>query len=182
MKKKVEIVCILDRSGSMSSIMSEAVASLNSFIEGQKELPGKVKVTLVAFDDQYEIVLDRVKLNEVPVIKVEDVRPRGMTALNDAIGKTINNITAKNVVLLIQTDGFENASQEYNTKQVRDLIEAKKDAGWDISFIGAGIDAFATGSTYGIVKGKCLSIDKTAAGMENMRGFSAQTSFDYRSK
>lgn len=180
MKKKVEIVAILDRSGSMSNIMDEAIAALNHFVEEQKLLPGKAKFTLVGFDDRYEVVLDHVKLKDVQPIIIDQVRPRGMTALNDAIGKTINSIESDNVVLLIQTDGFENASSEYTTAQIKTLIESKTKAGWDISFIGAGVDAFAGGATLGVMSSKCVTVDKNARGMDQMRSYVSATTTEYR--
>ncbi|HAR37767.1 MAG TPA: hypothetical protein DCS09_03870, partial [Porphyromonadaceae bacterium] len=164
MKKKVEILCVLDRSGSMSSIMEEAVSAFNGFVEQQKTLPAKANLTLVAFDHEYTVVYDKVKLAEVQPLKVSDVPPRGMTALNDAIGRAMANVTSKNVVMLIQTDGHENASKEYTSEAVKKLIEEKKAIGWDISFIGAGIDAFASGSAYGILRDKCLSVGKNEKG------------------
>lgn len=180
MKKNVEILCILDRSGSMSNIMEEAVTAFNEFVTQQKELPGCANLTLVAFDNEYSVVMDKVCLKEVKELKVSDVRPRGMTALNDAIGKAINSVNSENVICLIQTDGYENASQEYNGKQVKELIAKKKEEGWDISFIGAGIDAFAAGQNYGLAADKCLSIDKTKQGMDTYKNFSCNVATSYR--
>jgi uncharacterized protein YegL len=179
-KKKVEILCILDRSGSMMSIIDETVAALNEFISQQKKLKGKATLTLVAFDNEYLVVHDRVDIKKVDPVSVSDVQPRGMTALNDAIGKTINSTKAKDVVLLIQTDGQENASQEYTTAQIKELVQAKEKEGWDISFIGAGIDAFSSGANYGLAANKCLSIDKTKEGMSQMRNYTCSVTTSYR--
>lgn len=181
MSKKVEIVCILDRSGSMSSIMDEAIGALNLFIDDQKKLPGKASFTLVAFDDRYEKVMDRIKLKDVRKISRSDVEPRGMTALNDAVGRTIASIDSKKVVLLIQTDGHENASSEYTTDQVKKMILEKEKAGWDISFIGAGIDAFQQGAQYGLKIDKCLTVSKSAAGMTDFGTYSNNVTRSYRS-
>jgi len=182
MKKKVEILCVLDRSGSMSLIMVEAVAAFNEFVKQQQKVPGKANLTLVAFDDQYKVVFDRIKIKDVPELKVTDVPPRGMTALNDAIGKAINNIPAKSkdVVLLIQTDGYENASQEYKSVQIKELIAGKEKLGWDISFIGAGVDAFSIGGDFGIKMDKCMNITKDAKGMRDYVTFTSSVATGYR--
>jgi hypothetical protein len=177
--KRMKIVCILDRSGSMGGIMVEAVAALNTFLKKQKELPGEAIVTLVAFDDQYEVVRN-VNLKDCKDITIDEVRPRGMTALNDAIGKTIASTKGKNVVLLIQTDGYENASKEYTTESIKEMIEEKKKKGWDISFIGAGIDAFAPGISYGILRDKCISITKDKRGMADYMVYTNSVTNAYR--
>lgn len=181
MKKQVEIICVLDRSGSMHNIMDEAIAALNSFIDDQKKIPGKASFTLVAFDDQYDVILDKIKLKKVRPITKEMVAPRGMTALNDAIGKTIAGVNSDDVVLLIQTDGQENASQEYTIDMVKELIAKKEKQGWDISFIGAGIDAFASGELYGLPSSKCISVDKTKDGMDQMSNYARGVTAAYRS-
>ena len=139
--------------------MDEAVAAFNTFIDEQKKLEGKAKVTLIAFDDRYEVVLVRVKLKDVKPLTVNAVLPRG-TALNDAIGKAINSVSSKrkDVVLLIQTDGGENSSREFKTSQVNEMIKAKEQLGWDVTFIGAGIDAFDVGMNYGIKRGNIMAV------------------------
>lgn len=182
MGKTTEIVCILDRSGSMDDIMPECVNALNEFLEEQKKLPGKAKVTLVAFDNQYIVVFDRLKLKTCPRINITDVMPRGMTALYDAIGKTIDRLEGKkDVVMLIQTDGFENASREYDLEKVREMIKAKKAEGWDISFMGSNIDAHTTGTKMGVDVGKTVNIPKDQAGMAKLRTYATVTATSYRS-
>jgi Mg-chelatase subunit ChlD len=168
--KVVDILCILDRSGSMSGIMEEAIGAFNEFVNEQKKLEGTdARLTLVTFDNRYDVLFDKVDIKEVRELTIDDASPRGMTALNDAIGKAINSVDNNDVVLLIQTDGYENASREYNTTQIKELIDKKKGLGWDISFIGADVDAFAAGANYGILADKCLNIDKTVKGMTQYR-------------
>jgi hypothetical protein len=183
-KNKVEILALLDRSGSMYSIIHEAVAAFNTFIEAQKALDtnDKVKVTLACFDDRYELVFDRVDLHNLPELTVAMVQPRGMTGLNDAIGKLVNGAKypSRDTVLLVQTDGYENASQEYTAKQIKELIEAKETAGWDVNFIGAGIDAFSVSKGLGFSQLKSLSIDANAEGMQAYGASIAATTTMYR--
>lgn len=146
MSNNIEILCLLDRSGSMNLIIEEAVGAFNTFIEEQRELSkdldDKVKVTLASFDNHYEVVFDRVKLDKVPELTVEQVMPRGMTGLNDAIGKLITEAKHpdRDTIVLIQTDGYENASQEFSGEQIKELVAKKESEGWDFTFIGAGLN------------------------------------------
>lgn len=188
-EKVVEILALMDRSGSMSGIINEAVGSFNEFIKQQKELNdgNVVIVTLASFDDKYETVFDRVLLDKVPELTVDMVIPRGMTALNDAIGKLVNSAQnpERPTVLLIQTDGMENASQEYTTEAIKKLITSKEEAGWDVNFIGAGMDQIAVQNMArerGIQLSKSIAVSADAEGMDNMRAFYASTTTEYRSK
>ena len=184
MKNKVEILALLDRSGSMYHIMPEAVGAFNSFIKAQQELESndKVKVTLAAFDDRYELIFDRVKLNEMPELTVDMVQPRGLTALNDSIGKLISGAKypLRDTVLLVQTDGFENASQEYSPNRIKQLIEEKEAAGWDVNFIGAGIDAFSVSEGLGFSLHKSHTVAANSQGMADFGATMAATTSIYR--
>jgi Mg-chelatase subunit ChlD len=183
MEKTVDILVVFDRSGSMQNIQNEMVGALNSFIENQRKIPGKVKFTMVIFDNQIDVLFNKVDLESVREIKYDDVTPRGMTALNDAIGQAINLINNENVVMLIQTDGFENNSKEFTKQHIKKIIEEKKKLGWDISFTGAGLDAFeAGGINYGITKDKCFSFNKNVRGVENFTDYIEDCTTVYRSK
>lgn len=182
MAKKVEIICIMDRSGSMEPIMAETVGAFNAFVQQQQELPGKARLTLIAFDHEYTVVLDRVKLKQVPELTVADLPPRGMTALNDAVGRAVRSMETDAVVCLIQTDGHENASTEYSTDQVKALLDEKKKDGWEISFIGAGIDAFAVGGSFGLKLDECLSVERTEAGVKEFGERISEVSTAFRQK
>lgn len=178
---KTEIICIMDRSGSMAPIMVEAIAAFNTFVAEQKKVPGKAKLTLAVFDDRYDVIFDRVKLSEVPTLTEHEITARGMTALNDAIGKTINSAKqSKKTICLIQTDGNENCSGEYTNEQIKQLIADKTADGWEFQFVGAGIDAFAAGSVYGLTKGQCINVDSSAAGMRNYSSAIAGVTTSYR--
>lgn len=180
--KVVDIVVVLDRSGSMWGIQTEMVGAFNNFIEEQKKLSGRARVTLVIFDDQIDVLWDKIDINEVPELKIEDVTPRGLTALNDAIGTSINNVKNDNVVLLIQTDGYENTSKEYDTHKIKEIINEKKKDGWDISFLGADIDGFSEGGAkYNLDANKCFSFKKNTKGTEEFTRYVNQTSTSYRS-
>ena len=164
MSKTTEIICILDRSGSMGTIMTEAMGALISFVDEQKKLPGEANFTLVAFDDQYEVKYNKMPLAQVGHISF--IEPRGMTALYDAIGKAVNSaISAEKAIVLIQTDGQENSSREYNNEKIKQLIADREKAGWQFVFIGAGIDAFASGAAIGLSAQSCVNVAASAEGM-----------------
>lgn len=169
-RNKVEILALMDRSGSMGGIMQEAIGAFNNFIKEQRELDvnDKVKVTLAAFDDRYELIFDRVKLEDLPELTNEMVYARGMTALYDSVGKLITEAKYPNrdTVLLIQTDGHENGSREFTNESIRKLIKKKEKAGWDVNFIGAGIDE-KQAMDMGIARHKFVNVAASAVGMND---------------
>jgi uncharacterized protein YegL len=156
-----ELVFILDRSGSMGGLESDTIGGFNSMIEKQKKEPGKVYVSTVLFDNRSEVLHDRIKLEDVPLMTEKDYYVRGSTALVDAIGGAIHHIVnihkhareedvPEKTMFIITTDGMENASRHYSSNQIKAMIERQKEAGWEFLFIGANIDAVETAGRYGI--------------------------------
>ena len=166
------LVFILDRSGSMQPVESDAIGGFNSFVESQKKLEGEATMTLVLFDDVITTVHDRLKLSEVPVLTDEVFVPRGMTALFDAVGRTIADIKTtkqpnEKVIIAILTDGHENASKEYQGQQVADLIKEVEDVlGWEVLFLGANIDVTKVAQQLNIKGGKFATFAASSAGMD----------------
>ena len=162
MKKNLtELVFILDRSGSMAGLESDTLGGYNGFLQKQKALDGECTLTTVLFDNDYEVLHDRINLQAVAPLTDKDYYVRGCTALLDAMGKTIRKISqvqemtapdyrAEKVLFVIITDGLENASREFTTKQVKHMIEAQKKQGREFIFLGANMDAVETASQYGI--------------------------------
>ena len=160
----VQIVCILDRSGSMANLAEDTIGGYNSFLAKQKENPGTAEVTTVLFDNQYEVIADGVNLTEIADLTPETYYARGTTALLDAVGMTINSLLGKmekekicpekrRVLFMIMTDGLENASREYNKATVKSLIEATtENYHWNYIFMGANIDSAQEASSIGIKK------------------------------
>lgn len=158
----VQIICILDRSGSMRELADDTIGGYNSFLDKQKQNPGKAEVTTILFDDQYEIFSESVDINEAKHLTSEEYFARGTTALLDALGRTVSNTLGKmekekicpakrRVLLLIMTDGLENSSREYNKSAVKSLIEATtKEYNWNYIFIGANIDSVSEAKSLGI--------------------------------
>ena len=159
-----EIVYILDRSGSMSGLEKDTIGGYNSFLEKQKKEDGDAIVTTILFDDKYDMVHDRVDIKKVKPLTNKEYYARGMTALLDAIGRTINYIDSRHkhalesevpakTIVVITTDGYENASREFDSGKVKAMIETqKKELGWEFLFIGANIDAVETAKDFGITQ------------------------------
>lgn len=175
-----EIILITDRSGSMGSIAVEAQGGINSFITEQAEAGREANLTLVEFDDKIDRVYDRVNLTEVGEYVL---LPRGMTALYDAIGSTINGFDVEEgtkVVVVITTDGAENNSREYSAGTIKALIEEKTEQGWEFMFLAANQDAVETGGQLGIRKGATVTFD--ASGEGATRAFAAASEYSNNSR
>lgn len=157
-----ELVFILDRSGSMSGLEKDTIGGFNSMIEKQKKQAGECYVSTVLFDNESDVIHDRVKLSEIKQMTEEDYYVRGCTALIDAIGGAIHHIgnihkyarpedVPEHTMFIITTDGMENASHRYTSDRVKHMIERQKEKyGWEFLFIGANIDAVETAAQYGI--------------------------------
>ena len=158
-KDHAELVCIIDRSGSMEAIRSDVIGGFNTFIESQRQVPGTASVTLVLFDNQYEVAYQNVDLKSVENLTDKTFVPRGTTALLDAVGRTINEVGARlaktdehdrpeKVMVCILTDGMENASKEFSRTKIHEMITHQRDNyQWEFSFLAANQDAFAEAVT-----------------------------------
>lgn len=163
MKKDLtEIIFIIDRSGSMDRLTQDTIGGFNSFIENQKKEAGEAKLTTVLFDDNYEVLHDGVDLKEVKPLTDKEYYARGTTALLDAVGKTITEVgnrlsntpeeeRPEKVMVIITTDGAENASKEYTKSKVKEMIEEQTNKySWVFMFLGANIDAVSEAQSIGI--------------------------------
>ncbi len=177
MKKDLtELVFILDRSGSMSGLEDDTIGGYNSMLEKQKKEPGEAILTTVLFDNNYEILHDRINIKGVAPITDKEYYVRGTTALLDAIGMTINKIVnvqkhtakeeqAEKVMFVIITDGMENSSREYSYTQIRKMIEHQKNNyNWEYIFLGANIDAVETAGRFGIDKDRAVNYHADSEG------------------
>ena len=173
-----ELVFILDRSGSMSGLESDTIGGFNSMIEKQKKQDGGCYVSTVLFDDESEVLHDRVKLSDISKMTDNDYTVRGCTALIDAIGGAIHHIgnihkyarpedVPEHTMFVITTDGQENASHKYTSEQVKKMIERQKEKyGWEFLFIGANIDAVETAARYGIDKDRAVNYNPDGKGTQ----------------
>lgn len=182
----LEIVCVADASGSMASIRTDAEGGYNAFIEEQKKGDGRVVVTLVTFNNLHQMIYEAKPVQDVPLFNLV---PRGGTALYDALGHTINAVTARHaemkeedrpskVIFIISTDGHENCSTEFNRAQVNDMIRHQETKhNWETVYLGANQDAFAVGQTLGIQSSRIVNFAASAKGTEALyRGLSRAVS------
>lgn len=172
MKKNVtDIIFILDRSGSMYSIEKETISGYNNFLKKQRNGKGDVFVTTVLFDDKYELLYSREKINNVSKLTSKEYFSRGCTALMDAVGKTIKTMESTitdnhRIIFVIMTDGLENASVEYNREQVKKLIKKHKE--WEFVFLGANIDSYKEGNSIGIDNKRIANFKQDSASVGNV--------------
>lgn len=181
----VEIVAIVDQSGSMDKVRDDTIGGFNAFLESQKELGGNANMTLVLFDDRYLVPIDGVALQDVAPLTRDTFRPLGWTAMNDAIGRAMTALEAKNpekAIICILTDGQENASKEYTAEVVKAKIKAAEDRGWEVIFLAANIDAFAAGSGLGILGGNTYAFTASAQGVASAFESMTLRSSSYRSE
>lgn len=153
------IAPLIDRSGSIQAVLSDYQGGLNAFLDEQKKVPGEAFVTLAQFDTTYDTIHIWKPITEVPHFTIE---PRGATALLDAMGRFIHDIgeyldglpeagKPEKVIIVVVTDGFENASTEYSYQMVRDAIKTQQDVWkWDFLFLGANMDAEQFGKGIGL--------------------------------
>jgi hypothetical protein len=173
-----ELVFVLDRSGSMESIRTDAIGGFNAFLSEQQKLEGDAHLTLVLFDHEYDRVLDAAPLADVPPLSEETYVPRGTTALLDAVGRTIDAVGARladtpeaerpgTVLMCILTDGLENASSDYTRDRVKEMIQHQQSKyGWEFQFLAANQDAFAEAGSIGIAQADAAPFMPSRAGTQ----------------
>ena len=179
MKKNLtELVFILDRSGSMSGLESDTIGGFNAMLEKQKKQDGECIVSTVLFNNDSQVIHDRVPLDKIEPMTERDYYVSGGTALIDAIGGAIQHIgnvhkyarkedVPENTIFIITTDGYENASNRYSSDKVKRMIEHEKEKyGWEFLFIGANIDAVETAKHYGIDQDRAVNYHADAQGTD----------------
>ena len=176
--ERTHIICILDRSGSMAGIMSDSIGGFNTFLKQQKELPDEATITVAIFDDKYELLYDNVDIKKAEELSGKVWFPRGTTALYDAIGKTINTDRAKlrtlgkeapsKVLVVVVTDGFENASREYNRERIKTLIKECENDDWNFIYLAANQNAFDVGQSFGISYANTHTYTANSVGVAGM--------------
>jgi len=167
-----EIIAILDRSGSMSRLQASAIAGYNEFIDGQRDVPGECRVSLVIFDHAIDRPYSNMLINSVPRLDSSVFYARGNTALYDAIGSTLDREGkriategwADKVIVAILTDGAENGSRQYRADQVRSMISHAQEHGWGFVFLAANQDAFVAGANLGIAREHTYNFAASAEG------------------
>ena len=170
-----ELIFILDRSGSMGGLETDTIGGFNGLIRKQKKEEGEAVVTTVLFNHTSEVIHDRLPIGEVPEMTEKDYFVAGCTALLDAVGETVErvNLIQKHLreedrpsktMMIITTDGFENASKRYTHHDVKALIESQKTRGWEFVFLGANIDAAEEAGRIGIAPSRAVNYVNDAEG------------------
>ena len=200
-----ELVFILDRSGSMAGLEKDTIGGFNAMLAKQRKEPGDAVVSTVLFDNQAEVIHDRVALADVPDLTDREYYVRGCTALLDAVGGAIHHIgnvhkyarredVPEKTLFIITTDGMENASRRYTYDKVRRMIEREKEKyGWEFLFLGANIDAAAEAKRFGIdesmaanyhcdEEGTALNYEVISEAITSVRACASPLSADWKQK
>ncbi len=195
MKKNTShISVILDRTGSMASIREETIAGFNAFLKQQQSEPGKATLTLVQFDsdDPYEVIHRFKPIKEIPLLTNETFVPRGMTPLLDAIGRGIMDLEKSlgskkgakketKVIMIIITDGYENASLEFNHKQINKMIKEKKEKdNWQFVYLSADLSSVNMAIEQGFDRDAVMAFDKDKQGTDEAWQATSSRIADYR--
>ena len=191
----VHISIVLDRSGSMASIADDVVGGFNTFLGEQRKQDGGGRVTLVQFDgqDPFEVLINGESLDEVRDLDPARYIPRDNTPLYDAVGQMITKIDAEileradagkpieDQVVVIVTDGFENASREFTGKAISDLIETRRSRAWAFVFLGADEATFEEGERMGVSSANTARWAATGEGTAAMFASVSKETATYRS-
>jgi Mg-chelatase subunit ChlD len=194
--KPVHISIVLDRSGSMSSIADDVVGGFNQFLRKQRETEGEARVTLVQFDsdDPFELLIDGIPLREVTDLDRNVYQPRSTTPLYDAVGRMIGRVDGEiagrneaglpeeDQVVLIVTDGLENASTDFDRSKVFEMVSERRKQGWVFVFLGADQDVYAEGHKVGVSMANRVAWEKSKEGSDKMWKDIAYSTTTYREK
>ena len=173
----MEVVFILDRSGSMSGMEEDTIGGFNAMLEKQRKESDNVIWSTVLFDHEHEVIHSRLPIEEVARLTGREYYVRGSTALLDAIGRAINHIAMchryakagdvpEKTLFVITTDGMENSSREYMYEDVRRMIEKEKERyGWEFLFLGANIDAVSVAGRIGIAENRTANFINDSVGI-----------------
>ena len=177
-KGLTELVFILDRSGSMSGLEADTIGGFNSLIAKQKKEEGTALISTVLFDDQTEILYDRISLDRIEPMNDRQYYVRGCTALLDALGGAIHHIgnvhkyareedRPEKTIFIITTDGMENSSHRYTYDKVKKMVERQRDRyGWEFLFLGANIDAIEIAGRFGVQANRAVNYECDSEGTQ----------------
>ncbi|MBE6496610.1 MAG: VWA domain-containing protein [Methanobrevibacter thaueri] len=167
-QEAMDLIFIMDRSGSMSGSEADTIGGFNSFIQQEIKKELNTRVTTILFDHDYEVLYERKPIHEVPKLTDREYWVRGSTALLDAIGRTINTLDKKidnKTLVVIMTDGYENSSREYTKEQIKNLISNHN---WEFIYIGADIDSYAEARKFGFHESHIANYRKSKQGIKDV--------------
>ncbi len=191
----VHISVVLDRSGSMTSIADDIVGGFNTFLAEQRRQPGGGRITLVQFDgqDSFELLIDGEDLTDAADLDPARYLPRGSTPLLDAVGHMIaridqgilaradDGLPIEDQIVLIVTDGYENASQEFDYPTVGGLVETRRGRGWVFTFLGVDEASIRDGASMRVSAANTARWEKSGKGSKEMFGRLSTATSGYRS-
>lgn len=160
---------LLDRSGSMESLWTEALGSVNAYVAKLAKENVDTGVTLATFDSDgggltFDVIRDRISPTTWKPVSSADATPRGTTPLNDAIGKIANlakaganGVQYEKLALIVMTDGHENASKEFTHATAKALLDECRAKNWQVIFLGADFDNVAQAKSYAVPAGATIS-------------------------
>ena len=193
MEKYIDIICVLDRSGSMGSIKNDAIGGYNTFLEDQKNVEGIARLTNILFNTEYLIKENNVDIRDVAPFNTDSYKTSGSTALYDAIGKTIDDriewlssVPAserpEKTLCVILTDGEENASRRYSKSQIKSKItEMREDFNWEFIFLAANQDAMLAADSIGVSRSNTMSWKSDSEGTKVAYANVSKAAKSYRS-
>ena len=163
--KKLDVVFILDKSGSMSGSEENTITSFNEYLEKEKKNKFETRITTILFSDEWNYLYKGESVSKVKPISDKEYFVGGCTALYDALGEGINYINKKKdkdkVLFIVITDGYENASRKYHQSQIKEMIQSSK---YEFIYIGADIDSYQAGSSIGIKRDNIANFKKSKRG------------------
>lgn len=174
----VEVIFVIDASGSMYNAKADTIGGFNSFLESQKKAPGDTLVTSIFFNDEVKILDECTKIQEVQPLTDQNYVVGGRTALYDAVGYAIDSVGERlagtpeeerpaEVIVVIVTDGFENASHEYHFADIKERIERQQNTySWKFIFLGEDIKSVQHAQEMGI--NKCLTHMYSKANLDSV--------------
>ena len=200
-----ELVFILDRSGSMSGLEADTIGGFNAMMEKQKKEPGEALISTVLFDNNTQVIHDRVPLERMEPLTEKEYFVRGSTALLDAVGGAIHHIgnvhkyareedRPEKTLFVITTDGMENACRRYSYDRVRAMVQRQQEKyGWEFLFLGANIDAAEEAGRFGIrpecaadyhadSKGTAVVYESVCQAVHQIRSCAAPLAADWKRK
>ena len=187
---------LLDRSGSMNGLTQDVIGGFNTFVTDQARGPGGAHLTLVQFDSQapFEIIHDAVRIDEIPALTTDTYSPRGSTPLLDAIGELIQHADrriearsrdhhpAEDQLVVIFSDGLENASHRYDRGAIARLIRERQEAAWEFVFMGANQDSYLEAGRMGVSQESISNFEASAAGTSAAFQSISRATSEYRGK
>lgn len=192
-----EVVALIDRSGSMTGKESDTIGGINATIDELKQnkvdengnSTSIVKFSIKFFDHEEKLMINSLDIENITPLKISDLKPRGQTALLDAMGNTISYFINKKMcdpssfdtcIIYVATDGIENCSKKYTKDNIKNLIEQAKQFSIQILYLGANQDAILEANQFGIDATQAINYSETSETIEAVYRSAARVAKRYR--